>query len=317
MKILCLLFLLKLLVACSPSYKPGDQTIIKVGDVTISAKEYAKELVQRLSHLDLVSAKNPKIIKVYQNRITSDLILEKLILSDSNSKLITIDPKDVDNEYQKISKSFGSDLLFKEQLVLANFTEQSFKKNIERHLLITQFFTLLQKQITPPSDEECRDYYNRNKEEYFNPAKVLIRQIVVKEQNQADDLLIAIQKQKKDFGEMAKTYSIAPEADNFGLVGWVEEGQIAIFDPAFKQKNSTIIGPIASSFGYHLLKIEDRSNKKTLVFDEVKDKIKNILSAEQEQGIFLKWLDEKLRKTKVYKDQKLINALVVETKGNE
>lgn len=317
MKPLCLFLYLIILFACTPSNKPGNQTIIKVGETSISAADYAKELAQRLSHLDMVAAKNPKIIKVYQNRIASDLILEKLILTDVLSKQILIKPDEIESAYQTIVSSYESELLFKEQLILANFTESSFKKSVERQLLISKFFSHLQKQITQPTDEECKDYYNRNKEEYFNPAKVLIRQILVKEQNQAEDLLILLNKQKQDFGELAETFSIAPEAQKKGLVGWVEEGQILIFDPAFKQKNAKILGPIASAFGYHLIKVEDRVNKKTLIFDEVKDKIKQILSAEQEQGIFLKWLDEKLRVTKVYKDQMLINALMIETKGNE
>lgn len=317
MKALFLFFCIPFFSACTPNSKPGNQPIITVGDINITSAEFARELAQRLSHLDLVAAKNPKIIKVYQKRITSDLILEKLILTDVISKKISVDPQEVENSYKLIAKSYGSDLLFKEQLILANFTETSFRKNLERHLLINKFFTFLQKQISPPTDEECKDYYNRNKEEYFNPAKVLIRQIVVKEQNQAEDLMAVLQRPKQDFGDLAQTYSIAPEADKKGLVGWVEEGQISIFDAAFKQKNSKIIGPISSAFGFHLLKIEDRVGKKTLVFEEVRDKIGQILSAEQEQGIFLKWLDEKLRATKVYKDQKLINALIVETRGNE
>jgi len=137
----------------------------------------------------------------------------------------------------------------------------------------------------------------------------------VKQKHQAEELLEQIKNKKRSFEDLAKNYSIGPESINEGLVGWVEEGQISIFDNAFKLKPGQLSSIVESPYGFHIFKVERKEPKQQLQFSEVKDKIFNILVSEQEQGLFLKWLDERLRKIKIKKNDQLINALIIETKG--
>jgi hypothetical protein len=47
----------------------------------------------------------------------------------------------------------------------------------------------------------------------------------------------------------------------------------------------------------------------------VKDEIKSILMEKREQSLYLAWLEEQVRKARVFKDQAFIDALKVETKA--
>jgi hypothetical protein len=49
-------------------------------------------------------------------------------------------------------------------------------------------------------------------------------------------------------------------------------------------------------------------------FTEVKDEIKRNLMEKKKQSLYLAWLEERVRKARVFKDQAFIDALKVETK---
>ena len=316
MKALCFTLFCAFAFACTPKTDSSSLTVLTVGPHSVNVADFSKELARRLARLDLLSAKNPSVIQVQQNRILSDFILELLIQSDPDFKSLSIPESEVLFLLESIKMSYQNPLAFKEELVQNNYTEASFKSALEREIRVQRFFKHLQSQIEKPSEAECLDYYNRNKEEYMLPPRILVRQIVVKEQHQAEELLNLLKQNKKSFEELAKKYSIAPEALKEGLVGWVEEGQIQIFEPAFKLKPKQLSSVLESPFGFHILKLEEKQSKRTFTYQEVKDKISQILIHEQEQGLFLKWLDEQLRKTKVMKNSSVLQSLIIETKGS-
>jgi peptidyl-prolyl cis-trans isomerase C len=79
--------------------------------------------------------------------------------------------------------------------------------------------------------------------------------ILVKTENQAKDLLIQLKK-GKDFGTLAKRYSICPSGKKGGDLGEFRPGQMvkAFDDVVFKKEILSVHGPIKTRFGYHLIK---------------------------------------------------------------
>lgn len=309
------LFFVALNQGCTRREKLPDSPILKIDETELGLKDFASHLARRLSQHDILSAKNPAIVQVHKNRVLSDFILQHLIQEELQTQKIEVAQKEVDAVIKNMQSQYLSDFAFQKELVAANLSVPQLQEQIRNELLLKKFFSNLQLQITPPSQEDIRAFYNRNKGEYFTPQRAYIRQIVVKEKHQAEDLLAELRSKKKDFSELATQYSIGPEALNGGLIGWAEEGQIDIFEPAFKLRPGQISSVIESAFGYHILKVERKEAKKQLAFDEVSARIAKTLLAEQEQGLFLKWLNERLRRVSIKKNDALIKSLIIETRG--
>jgi parvulin-like peptidyl-prolyl isomerase len=82
------------------------------------------------------------------------------------------------------------------------------------------------------------------------------------------------------FADAAKKYSEDPgSAELGGDLGWAERGK---FDPAFDDaawslRKGTISGIIKSSFGYHLIAVEDKKAAGVESFEEAQPKIREYL----------------------------------------
>lgn len=315
MKALLLIFFCLGLFRCTSEKDLTQNPILIVDSTPYSLSDFTKDLATRLSQQNLLSSKNPSVIQVSKNRLLSDFIIKYLIFEDLKSQKIDVTDDEVDKALNQFKLAYQTSLNFKEELVNANLSESQFRDTLASELRIKKFFSNIQMKIQQPSDSDCLEFYNRNKGEYYIPTRVYLRQIVLKHKHQADDIIEVLKKNPNDFNQLAEKFSIGPESLRQGLIGWVEEGQMSLFDPAFKLKPGKHSKIYESPFGFHIFKVDQKEPKKQLQFAEVKEKILAILIAEQEQGLFLKWLDERLRKIKIQKDDKLMNALIVETKG--
>jgi peptidyl-prolyl cis-trans isomerase C len=79
--------------------------------------------------------------------------------------------------------------------------------------------------------------------------------ILVKNEKQANEILVQLKK-GKDFGSLAKRYSICPSGKKGGDLGEFHKGQMAkaFDDVVFKKEILTVHGPVKTRFGYHLIK---------------------------------------------------------------
>jgi peptidyl-prolyl cis-trans isomerase C len=114
--------------------------------------------------------------------------------------------------------------------------------------------------------------------------------------------------------DLAKKYSISPEAEQGGMIGWLEKGASDVFEPAFRMKTGVRSPIVKSDFGFHIFEVVGRKPAHSRPYNEVKGEIKRILMEKREQSAYLAWLEEQVRLAHVFKDQDFIDALKVETK---
>lgn len=82
--------------------------------------------------------------------------------------------------------------------------------------------------------------------------------ILVKTESEAKDILQKIKIGGK-FADLAKRYSTCPSGKKGGDLGWFKPGQmVPEFDKAaFEATKGSIVGPVRTEFGYHLIFIKD------------------------------------------------------------
>ena len=142
------------------------------------------------------------------------------------------------------------------------------------------------------SDQDLRSYYDAHKAEFSQEEQVKARHVLVMVNDQRNDAQaqarIAEARSKieggADFGAVAREYSddTASKA-NGGDLGWFGRNKMVkeFEDAAFSAQPGKLVGPVKSSFGYHLIEVTDKRPAGQQPFDAVKEQIRVRLNAER------------------------------------
>ena len=117
--------------------------------------------------------------------------------------------------------------------------------------------------------------------------EIQARHILVDSEDKAKELAEKLAK-GEDFAKLAKENSKDPGSkDDGGMLGFFGRGQMVpqFEEAAFRLKKGEVSPPIKSQFGFHLIKVEDRREKKLPSFDEVKDRIVNSMVQKKAQEV--------------------------------
>lgn len=298
--------------SCTSNYqKLSTKPVVKVNDHVLSAKEFSNLLARKLKDLDALTAKDPPTVLRTKEEVLRAFIVKSLTLDWARSQHLIVTESDLDKEVDKYRANYPDDLSFRRLLAQENLSFSEWREELRYTLIERAVFKKLNERIKPPTDIEIKNYYEEHKDEFKRKERISIRQIVTDELGKAD--VLKTQLKTKDFAELAKKYSVAPEGKNGGLVGWIEFGSVDFFDPLFKSPLGKIT-QISSPFGFHIVKVEKKAPASIAPLEEVRNQVIRTLTAQREQAEFVKWLDAQLRSSKVLRDNDLINAIVVETR---
>ncbi|MEJ2763293.1 peptidylprolyl isomerase [Photobacterium sp. MCCC 1A19761] len=138
------------------------------------------------------------------------------------------------------------------------------------------------------SEAEAKAYYDEHRNKYATAEQRKASHILIQGDSEAAkakaEALLAQLKQGDDFAELAKTAS----DDTFsgkdgGQLDWFERGVMdpAFEDAAFALNPGEISELVQSSFGFHIIKLDDIKNSEVKPFADVRDEI---LADLREQG---------------------------------
>jgi peptidyl-prolyl cis-trans isomerase D len=132
---------------------------------------------------------------------------------------------------------------------------------------------IVTKDAVEVSDEEIESYYRDNRSEYKTEKKVILEYVEFPilpnkedslETNEVIEEIKVLLADGTPFEEVASAYSQDPlSAEKGGDLGWMTRGRMVkpVEDAAFSLKKGEISDPVASQFGFHIIKLEDK--KKT------------------------------------------------------
>lgn len=281
----------------------------------MSAKEFANKLAMRLRELDSLAAKDPNVNSRVKDEIVNSFIVRSLMIDWAVKNKITVSDSETEAETNRIRSIYPDDLAFRRMLAEESTSFAEWQSNLKLNLLEKKVSTEINKAIIQPTEDEIRAYYNENKETFRRKERVFLSQIVLKDQARAEYIKLELKKQA--FDVLAKKYSIAPEANTGGTVGWIEKDTVDFFSPVFKWPLNQVGDIITSPFGFHVVKITKRETERVPSIEEEKAKIKRRIVELKEKSAYVSWIDKELRSSSVFKDVELIAALKIETRGSQ
>lgn len=109
------------------------------------------------------------------------------------------------------------------------------------------------------TDSEVRAYYDEHQNEFRSGEEVRVRQILVNDEQLANDLLGRLRK-GADFGEISAEHSRAPNAKRGGEIGYVGRGDLPKMfeDVIFRMQPGSVSDVIRTDTSFHIFKVEER-----------------------------------------------------------
>jgi peptidyl-prolyl cis-trans isomerase D len=169
-------------------------------------------------------------------------------------------------------------------------------------------------QVTP---EDLRAYYDQHRDQYRVPEQVKVSHILIKTplpgpdgkvdekgvaeaQRRAEDLLKQLKSGAK-LEDLAKKYSEDPgSAKQGGSLGWIGKGQtVPEFEKtAFSLPKGQISDLVKSSYGFHIIRVDEKQEAHMKTLDEVKAEIEPVLKHQKGQQIAQQKADALLKQAR-------------------
>ncbi|HDL09989.1 MAG TPA: hypothetical protein ENG39_01880, partial [Candidatus Omnitrophica bacterium] len=210
------------------------------------------------------------------------LIADRLVLSCAKKMKISVDRVEVENRIKEIKKNFSSEMDFLNALEKDGLTYEGLYTRIYNDILkrkAIDYFVRRKIEIHP---QELQDYYNTHLQEFKSPEKVKLRKIFITKkepdaEKKAEELHQLLMK-SVPFEELAKNHSNYQDfVCNQG--GWIERGKFRkdIEDVVFSLNPGQISPVIETETGFYIFQVVEKSPSRIKEFEEVKDKIYQIL----------------------------------------
>lgn len=128
------------------------------------------------------------------------------------------------------------------------------------------------------ADKQLREIFDREIKKFKPEPEVRARHILVKKEEDALDMVERINR-GEEFSTLAREHSQGPSGRNGGDLGYFPKGQMDknFEETAFSLETGEISAPVKSSFGWHIIKLEDKRMTKAPTFEELHDQIKGRL----------------------------------------
>lgn len=147
-------------------------------------------------------------------------------------------------------------------------------------------------------ETSIRDFYDQNPARFTTPEQVEASHILIRVNENADEQTVAKAKEEalsvyekavkaEYFSELAKAYSQGPSAAGGGYLGRFDKTSMVkpFADAAFAMNAGDISPPVRTRFGWHIIKVTDRTPETVTPFETVKVQIEKELAASQVQDL--------------------------------
>lgn len=203
-----------------------------------------------------------------------------------------IERKLIINYLAKKESKFADFIFNNDNNLCSDETVLKDKINCEKNI-VESFLKDITKNRVKVSGDEILEYYENNKHSFTVGKRVVIQHILVATEQAAKQIRYKLN--SRNFSEMAKKHSIAPEATDGGFIGPFEKGDLPpVFDAAFNLPTLGISPILKSSYGFHIILLKKKNKKGMVSLEEAKPNILSILRKKKSEKEYEKCLKEAL-----------------------
>jgi len=228
---------------------------------------------------------------------TQRIVEQKLFAQEARRLGLKPDEERLTTALDGIANQAGGRETLEAQLAKAGTSYQRLADNLrEGDLAQVYVDTKIVAGVTV-SDEELKQYYDANPTTFQMPDQVRARHILIKVAEDADEVAVAEARTRaeaarsrvlagEEFAKVAIEVSEDPSAGNGGDLGvFTADRMVEPFSKAaFALEPGAVSELVRTTFGFHVIKVEERRPAGVTPFEEAKEPLKRALRMSKIQG---------------------------------
>jgi parvulin-like peptidyl-prolyl isomerase len=268
----------------------------------VNGAEISNEILERSfeeylrdNDVNVGSIRNPERFKAMK-RAALDLLIEQELAWQSAQKKGTVaTEQEVAQALQDMQAQFKSRDDFIARLEIEGYNEETYKEHL-KHLVSASKYLDQVARAAKVTDADVHEFYRNNPAKFSVPELAHARHILIKLQPDASEearkaargKLAAVLKEARggaDFGELARKHSEDSTAQSGGDLGLFPRGSTVkpFEDAAFALKPGAVSEIVETSFGLHIIELEEIQPARVVPEAEAAARIREYLEASKKR----------------------------------
>jgi peptidyl-prolyl cis-trans isomerase SurA len=238
-----------------------------------------------------------------EHALLDDLIDRKLQMAAAKRSGIDVTDPELAEALIEIMKRNNMDRRqFEAELAKDGLTYEQYRSELREQITLSRVFNKYVRSGLVLDEAELRAYYERNQKVYAQPEEIRVRQIFIKQPDNATPSQAAVVRERagkayerartgEDFVGLVRELSESENAATGGDLGFMRRDHaLPEIDQATRSlKPGEIAGPLQFADGYHIIRLEEVRTPVT-PFDRVKDEIQATLYQQKLENTYRTWL---------------------------
>lgn len=191
-----------------------------------------------------------------KENVIENMIIDTIMLQEATNDSIEVTDEELESLFEEYKAYYGDEETYNESLASSGMDEDFLKDYLKNGEIIDRYIGGFVDSMEI-NDEILEAYFEENKDKF---AAVSASHILVNSLEDAEDILAKLY-EGADFAEMAMEFSQDPgTAMNGGDLGYFYRGQMVeeFEEAAFSVEPGELSGIISTTFGFHILKVNDK-----------------------------------------------------------
>ena len=271
-----------------------NRVVLRVNDRIVTLYDYEKLTRERtiaLSRAQIPEAERQQMLANLEVSVMKELFDENLLLSRADQLGLRADEADIRSSIERTKASFGisSEEEFDRALAGNGMTQESFRADVEKNLLIRQVMGREVYSQVGVEEEDIRRYYQQNSDDFRQPARRRLREVVVLETMQDADERLRLATELRGLILAGEGDEQIESRESEGVTtGWIDLGWVDVgdLDPQLEEalnglSPGSVSEPTLARGGLHVIQTVEQEESRLRPFQDVSAEIEARLSDER------------------------------------
>ncbi len=274
-----LLALVLIFPGCPQQQKPSQDpaVVATINGEVIKRVDFERLLAREAQAMEGNGPRTPEQVEPYKTALLETLTARVLLLQAAAAAGVTVTTEEVDRRVLALSSEYPAGT-FDEALAKSQTSRAALTRSTREQLTIEKLLTQQVHSRVAVTEEQISQYYEEHQGDFLEPEQVHAQQIVVKGLDEAKRVQAQLWQGKK-FPDLARRYSLSPDARVGGDLGFFARGTMppAFDEVVFKLNVGGTSEVVSTEYGFHLFRVVEKKPARKRELIEVRGSIEERL----------------------------------------